>query len=65
MKVKAGDNKGKLIVLRNVVRELVRLGPWSGREHAFRLPKAQDESLKTVILVQAPKGGRILAAASI
>ena len=60
--VKRGDNQGRTIVERNVVRELVRLGGWSGRSKAYRLPKATAEGLKTVIIVQAAHGGRILAA---
>jgi hypothetical protein len=59
--VKRGDNRGRTIVERNVVRELVRLGGWSGRSKAFRLPKPVADGLKTVIIVQAAHGGRILA----
>jgi len=58
--VKSGDNKGQTIPSRNVVRELKRLGGWRGRPVAFRLPRA-DEGLKTVVLLQASHGGRILA----
>jgi hypothetical protein len=36
--VKRGDNRGQTLVHRNVVRELVRLGPWSGRPKLYRLP---------------------------
>ncbi|THD57921.1 DUF1223 domain-containing protein [Phenylobacterium sp.] len=61
--VKSGDNKGQTIAARNVVRELTRLGGWKGKPTAFRLPAAQDEGLKTVVLVQAGHGGRILGAA--
>jgi hypothetical protein len=59
--VKRGDNRGKTIVERNVVQELVRLGSWTGRSKAYRLPKATATGLKTVIIVQATHGGRILA----
>jgi len=61
--VKSGDNKGQTIAARNVVRELTRLGAWKGKPTAFHLPAAQDEGLKTVVLVQAGHGGRILGAA--
>ena len=60
--VKRGDNRGRTIVERNVVRELVRLGGWSGRSKAYRLAKPTAEGLKTLVIVQAPHGGRILAA---
>jgi len=62
--VKRGDNKGRTIVERNVVRELTRLGVWSGRSKAYRLPKPDAEGLKTVIIVQVAHGGRILAVAA-
>ena len=60
--VKRGENHGRTIVERNIVRELVRLGGWSGRSRVYRLPKSDIEGLKTVILVQAAHGGRVLAA---
>jgi len=58
--VKRGDNKGQTIVHRNVVRELVRLGPWAGRPRLYRLPQVTDADLETVIVVQGAKGGRII-----
>ncbi|THD77486.1 MAG: DUF1223 domain-containing protein [Phenylobacterium sp.] len=58
--VKSGDNKGQTIVQKNVVREVVRLGAWKGRTSSFKLPAAPEEGLKTVVLVQAAHGGRIL-----
>ena len=63
VKVKAGDNKGKLVSQRYIVRDLVRLGGYSGGVRSFTLPKPVDNGLSTVVLVQAAKGGRILAAA--
>ncbi len=58
--VKAGDNRGETVSQKNVVRQVKRLGLWRGRPVAFRLPAAADEGFKTVVVVQAPKGGRIL-----
>jgi hypothetical protein len=60
--VKSGDNKGQTIPERNVVRELTRLGTWRGKPVAFRLPPASEEGLRTVVLVQAGHGGRVLTA---
>lgn len=60
--VKTGDNKGQVIPQKNVVRELTRLGAWRGKPAAFRLPPASEEGLKTVVLVQAGRGGRVLGA---
>jgi hypothetical protein len=61
--VKAGDNRGQTVVQKNVVREIRRLGSWRGRPQAYRLPAAADAGLKTVVIVQAPRGGRILGVA--
>lgn len=58
--VKSGDNKGQTLPEKNVVRELTRLGAWRGKPVAFHLPPASDEGLKTVVLVQAGHGGRIV-----
>ncbi|MDB5463726.1 MAG: hypothetical protein JWP23_2115 [Phenylobacterium sp.] len=61
--VKSGDNKGQTIPEKNVVRELIRLGAWRGKPVAFHLPPPSEEGLKTAVLVQAGRGGRVLAAA--
>lgn len=58
--VKRGENRGQTVVQKNVVRQLVLLGTWRGRSRLFPLPAAPTPDLKTVILLQAPKGGRIL-----
>jgi hypothetical protein len=42
-----------------------RLGAWSGRARTYVLPKATTPGLKSVILVQGAKGGRIIAAAPV
>ena len=60
--VRSGDNRGSTVVQKNVVREIRRLGPWRGRPTAYRI-KPAEEGLKTVLLVQATRGGRILAVA--
>jgi hypothetical protein len=59
--VKAGDNRGETVIERNVVRQMIRLGAWKGRPRAFHLPAPELEGLKTVVVLQAPKGGRVLA----
>ncbi len=58
-----GDNKGQTLVQRNVVREIVRLGAWRGRPTAYRLPAAKEDGLAMAVIVQAPKGGKILGVA--
>jgi hypothetical protein len=61
--VTAGDNRGASVVHRDVVRELSRLGPWSGRAESFKAPPAAEAGLATAVIVQAPRGGPIIAAA--
>lgn len=59
--VKSGDNRGQIIAHKNVVREVTRLGAWRGRPTAYRLPRASDDGLKSVVILQAGRGGRVLA----
>jgi hypothetical protein len=61
--IRAGENSGKTLPHRNIVRELTRLGAYTGAATALRLPPPTEPQLVTVILVQAPHGGPILAAA--
>ncbi|MDO9223555.1 MAG: DUF1223 domain-containing protein [Caulobacter sp.] len=58
-----GDNRGQTLIQRNVVRQIVRLGVWRGKPTNYRLPAAEadSEGLSTAVLVQTPRGGRILA----
>jgi hypothetical protein len=58
----AGENGGRTLPQRNVVRELVRLGPWTGPAASFALPPAHDTGLDGAILVQRGNGGPIIAA---
>ncbi len=61
--IKRGENGGRTLPHKNIVRQLARLGRWSGAAETLPLPKAADPILRTAILVQAPGGGPILAAA--
>jgi hypothetical protein len=57
-----GENAGRTLPHRHVVRELVALGPWTGQARTWRLPPAGRPGLATAVLVQAGAGGAILAA---
>ena len=59
--VKDGENHGKTLVEPHVVRQLVRLGAWSGRPRSFDLPESPQAGLDPVVLVQAIDGGPIVA----
>lgn len=61
--IKRGENTGKTLPHRNVVRELTKLGAFDGKALTLRLPPARLANLKTAILVQSGPGGPILAAA--
>ncbi len=69
VEIKRGENRGKTMVYHNAVRELVRLGSWSGRTRSYTLPAPETNSgeggLEGVILVQGAKGGRILGSLSL
>jgi hypothetical protein len=60
IEVKDGDNRGHTVVERNVVVQLERLGAWRGHPLLLSLPAAPSSGLKTVVLVQGAKGGKIV-----
>lgn len=59
--IRAGENGGRTIPHRNIVRDLVSLGTWNGEAKSFRLP-ASVSGLKNALLLQAGRGGPIVAA---
>ena len=60
----AGENSGRTLPHRNVVRELVHLGTWDGSPRAFNVPPATMNGLSTAALVQIEPGGDILSAST-
>nr|WP_295658973.1 DUF1223 domain-containing protein [Polymorphobacter sp.] len=58
--IRAGENTGRTIGHRNVVRQLVKLGKWNGTPATLGIPAAAP-GLSTAVLVQT-SGGPILAA---
>ena len=63
--IRRGENSGRTLPHRNVVKHIVRLGQWSGRAGAYTLPAAPDPALRGAVLLQRPDGGAIVAAARI
>lgn len=63
--IRRGENGGKTLPHKNTVRQLTRLGEWNGQPVSFATPASPDPAYKTAVLVQAPNGGPILAAAKL
>lgn len=61
--IRAGENGGRTLPHRNIVRQLKALGSWSGIAVTFALPANPNPLYRTAVLVQAGKGGPIVAAA--
>jgi len=59
--IRAGENGGRTLPHRNIVRQLVSLGTWTGKAASYALP-ATPNGLKRAVLVQAGTGGTIVAA---
>jgi hypothetical protein len=60
--IQRGENGGKTLPHKNVVRELTKLGEWTGGARTWRAPPGPAD-LRTAVVLQAPSGGPILAAA--
>lgn len=63
VRVTAGDNRGAVVVHQNVVRQLLRLGAWTGRPKAYKAPAADEKGLNTMVIVQGVHGGPVVGAA--
>lgn len=58
-----GENEGRTLPHRNVVKELVKIGSWNGEAESFLIPRAAQAGLREAVIVQDGPGGPILAAA--
>ena len=63
--IRAGENGGRTLPHRNVVRVLELLGVWRGDAIGFAVPASADPAWRTAVLVQAGRGGPIIAARAI
>jgi hypothetical protein len=61
--IKAGENDGRTLIHRNVVKSIKPIGVWRGQPVNLRASPSPDANLKSAVLVQAGKGGPIVAAA--
>lgn len=60
--IRSGENSGRTLPHKNIVRSLAKLGEWNGAAREFKLPKATDSQFKSIILVQRVGAGPIIAA---
>lgn len=59
--IRAGENGGRTIIHRNIVRQLTMLGHWSGQTAHYTLPRYAG-SLRSALILQAGRAGPMLAA---
>lgn len=60
--IRAGENSGRTLVHRNVVRQLVDMGEWKGKPLTLTAPPTADRAYRSAVLLQEPNGGPIWAA---
>ena len=60
--IRAGENSGRTLPHRDIVRELVKLGEWTGARASFALPPLRQTGLTSAVLIQRGSGGAIIAA---
>lgn len=60
--IRAGENGGRTIPHRSIVRSLIKLGEWKGRAVAFPIPASSDSNVRSAVVVQAGLGGPIVSA---
>lgn len=61
--ISAGENSGRTLPHRHIVRALTKIGDWSGKAVTIDIPPA-PEGLQTAVLLQNGIGGPIVAARS-
>lgn len=60
--IKSGENGGRTLPHKNIVRQLVNLGDWDGTAASYTLPSNPNANYDSVILVQRPGLGPIVSA---
>ncbi|MEO7564794.1 MAG: DUF1223 domain-containing protein, partial [Sphingomicrobium sp.] len=63
--IRSGENGGRTLTHRNVVRSLARIGKWDGAPITVNASAPGDSNWRSAILVQEGTGGQIVAAARI
>ena len=60
--IRTGENGGRKLPHRNIVRQFVKLGQWDGNSVTYELPVNPNVVWQSAILVQSKQTGPILAA---
>lgn len=60
--IRSGENSGRTLPHKNIVRSLTKLGVWSGSSTRLKRPMTSQKGLKNVVLVQRQGAGPIIAA---
>lgn len=60
--IRAGENGGRTLPHKNIVRSMRLVGKWSGGVATYAMPAAANASYRTAVLVQDGPGGAIIAA---
>lgn len=63
--IRAGENSGRTLPHRNIVRDMTKLGQWSGLAASYALPPAHETGLASAVLIQRGVGGPIISATKI
>ena len=63
--IRRGENGGKTLPHRNIVKQFVRLGQWNGGTTAYRISPPADPNLRVAVQVQVKDGGPVLGAAKL
>jgi hypothetical protein len=61
--IQRGENGGRTLPHKNVVRQVASLGEWTGGRADYVLPPPTRQGLRTAVLLQEGVGGPIIAAA--
>lgn len=61
--IRAGENGGRTLIHRNVVKSIEPIGTWRGQPVRLSASPSPDPNLRSAALVQSGKGGPIIAAA--
>ena len=60
--ISAGENTGRTLPHRNIVRGLYDLGEWTGASKQVELPAIEDSRYRSAVLLQTGEGGPLIAA---